>query len=133
MDKFEIYDAGGLDGKRLLKNGKAINEFGMLKEVQKRDEEIKAMKKRFDKTIRAHELYINLLNRASRCAYSRAKGQHGIAVDDDYWATEWQKLEFRIHLVECYIKQQPINWFFAKWLSDDEVKRRNNEHTKPAT
>ncbi len=44
MDKFEIYNEGFQGCERLLKNGKAINEFGMLKEVEKRDSKIKELK-----------------------------------------------------------------------------------------
>lgn len=44
MDVFEIYDEGFQGCKRLLKNGKAINEFGMLKEVEKRDADIERLK-----------------------------------------------------------------------------------------
>lgn len=43
-DKYEIYEYE--DGfKRVLKNGKAINEFGLLKEVQKLQAENENLKK----------------------------------------------------------------------------------------
>ena len=34
-DKFEIYDVSRLDGRRILCNGKIINEFGLLEKVEK--------------------------------------------------------------------------------------------------
>ena len=40
-DNYEIYDEGFNGCKRLLKNGKSINEFGMLKELEKANERIK--------------------------------------------------------------------------------------------
>lgn len=42
-DIYEIYDEGFMGCKRLLKNGKAINEFGMLKELKKAQEKIKEL------------------------------------------------------------------------------------------
>jgi len=56
---------------------------------------------------------------------NRARGRHGIAIDHDHNAKEWQKLEFRIHILRCYLSGGRINWFHARWCSNDEADRRN--------
>lgn len=46
-DKYEIYECNGAFGfdRRVLKNGKAVNEFGLLKDIQKLQAENAELKK----------------------------------------------------------------------------------------
>jgi hypothetical protein len=74
---------------------------------------------------RAFSLYEQLKNRSDKFAENRGCGRIGIAVDNDYHAKEWQKLEFRLHFLRCYLKGEKINWFYARWLSNDEADSRN--------
>lgn len=80
-----------------------------------------------DKIKRAFLLYEKLKSRADRFAENRG-GNFGIAVSNDYNAKEWQKLEFRIHILRCYLLGEKINWFYARWLSCEEAQLRNQSH-----
>lgn len=74
---------------------------------------------------RAFLLYEQLKSRSDTFVTNRGKGRDGIAVDTDHNARQWQKLEFRIYFLRCYLKGEKSNWFYARWLSNEEAERRN--------
>ena len=76
---------------------------------------------------RAFKLYQKLHDKMIQIELRRPSGRHGIAINYDPPALEWQKLSFRAHRLECYITGEPINWFNAKWLSIEEIQRRMGE------
>lgn len=78
-----------------------------------------------EKMERAFALYETIKNRSDMFVSNRREGSFGIAVSDDHNAKQWQKLQFRLHFLQCYLRGQKINWFHAKWLSNDEAQRRN--------
>lgn len=82
-----------------------------------------------EKLERAFLLYEKLKSRSDQFEKNRPKGIDGIACDHDHNAIEWQKLEFRIHFLRCYLKGEKINWFYARWLTTREADRRNKEFT----
>lgn len=82
-----------------------------------------------DRVARAFRVYQDLKCIMQNCEAARPQGIHGIAVADDYHAKVWRKHEFRVHVLESYIKGEPINWFYARWLSVDEADRRMSNKT----
>ena len=78
-----------------------------------------------EKMERAFALHETLKNRSDLFVSVRPRGSFAIAIEDDHNAKEWQKLQFRLHFLNCYLRGQKINWFHAKWLSNDEANSRN--------
>lgn len=78
-----------------------------------------------NKIPRAFKLYKKLFGLMKHYEACRNQGNFGIACHDDELARKWQRLEFRTHVIECYITGEKINWFYARWLSNDEAERRN--------
>ncbi len=73
---------------------------------------------------RAFEIYKALSASQAHAKMTRGTG-FGIAVNYDDQAVKWQKLEFRLHVIDQWIRNDKINWFFARWLSVEEANRRN--------
>ena len=80
-----------------------------------------------EKMQRAFKIYTDLNRRANQFLLYRPQGWRGIACGSDHNAKQWQKLQFRLNFLECYLKGEQINWYHADWLSLDEMKRRTAE------
>ena len=78
-----------------------------------------------EKMRRAYKIHKKLSERASYYENQRPQGRGGIAVCDDEYAKKWQGIEFRIHFLDCYLMGDSVNWFFARWLTNEEAKKRN--------
>ena len=83
-----------------------------------------------DKIPRAFKLYQALKSRKDFVELNRLDGTFGIAVKKDRLAVRWQSLNFRLHVVECYITGDYINWYHARWLSNEEADKRNEQQRK---
>lgn len=81
--------------------------------------------KTIEKMQRAFKLYKKLSDRQVFYINSRRQGRNGIACDKDEYAIKWQAIEFRVHFLECYLSGQDINWFFARWVTNEVAKARN--------
>ena len=74
---------------------------------------------------RAFKLYETLTSRQRSFAGARRHGESGIACCNDEYALKWQRINFRVHILKCWLENQPINWFFADWLNNGERSKRN--------
>ena len=81
--------------------------------------------KTIEKMQRAFKLYKKLSDRQVFYINSRRQGRNGIAGEKDEYAIKWQAIEFRVHFLECYLSGQSVNWFFARWITNEEAKDRN--------
>lgn len=83
--------------------------------------------KTIEKMSKAFKLYKYLKDLSDMYTNQRPNGCHGIAVQSDPLAKKWQSINFRTHVIEQYILNEPINWYNARWLTNDEAEKRNNE------
>lgn len=59
----------------------------------------------------------------------RAEGRSAIAVSNDEYAIQWQSVQMRLNIMECYLSGTLTpNWFNARWLSHDEARKRNDSY-----
>lgn len=77
-----------------------------------------------ERIARAFTLHKQLSTRAHNISLHRPDNNWGIAVGKDYHAVEWQKLAFRIHILECWLKREKINWWHSKYLTNEECEQR---------
>lgn len=73
----------------------------------------------------AFKAYKKIESRMSYYSSCRNHGNRGILCDHDEHALLYQRLDFRRHILESWLTDQPINWYFAPWLTNDERDDRN--------
>ncbi len=85
-----------------------------------------------ERMAKAFKLYKKLNEHQQYCVNSRLKGRNGILIGDDFEALRYQKMAFRVHVIECWLEDQPINWYFASWITNEERNIRNGwiNHSK---